>query len=285
MACSVLTVADGLQLDSVFPEASASGRSGVFDIRKSDRWTIGTASVPGRTDLSQGTSRAYRDLFRAAAGLHLCRIWNFVPDINGFEPSGLERYRSFSMARSLEFEREFGPGFRRRLPAASAVGTPDGSLVVWFLAAAQEPVHKENPRQVPAYEYPEIHGPRPPSFSRATIARFGGLAEVFVSGTSSVVGHESVAPRDTRKQLECTLENLGAVSLECGLGPDFAKGRARLRQFTVYLRFPEEQPWVMATLEKRLFDAGDLVHVAHAQICRAELNIEIEATVRGVPLA
>jgi chorismate lyase / 3-hydroxybenzoate synthase len=284
VVCSVFPVSDGFKLDSVFPEAFASGRSGVFDIRKSDRWTVGTASVPDRPDLSQATSQIYRDLFRAAEGLNLCRIWNFVPDINGLEPTGLERYRSFSRVRSLEFERQFGTEFRRRLPAASAVGYRGGKLVVQFLAAAQEPVHKENPRQIPAYDYPEIHGPRPPSFSRATLVRFDDAAEVFVSGTSAVVGHQSVAAGSTRKQLECTLENLEAVSLECGLGPDLARGHARLRQFTVYLRNPEEQPWVMGALEGRLFEAHDLVHVAHAEICRAELNIEIEATLRGVRL-
>lgn len=277
-----LTVAECLRLDSVFPEAAAAGRSGLFEVRKSDRWTIGTASVVAGADLESCAARVYRDLFRAAEGMHLCRVWNFIPDINGSTAEGLERYRAFSRARSVEFERRFGPEFARRLPAASAVGTAGDELVVSFAAAPGEPVHVENPRQVPAYRYPGAYGPRPPSFSRATLVPFGGETDLFVSGTSSVVGSETVAPNDTRGQLECTLENLRAVSAECGLGPDLGRGRAKQRQFSVYLRFPDDQSWVVPALEGRLFGAGDLVNVAKADICRAELNIEVEATLRGI---
>jgi hypothetical protein len=217
--------------------------------------------------------------------MHLCRVWNFIPDINGSTDAGLERYQAFSRARSVEFERRFGEDFRRRLPAASAVGTAGDELVVSFAAASGEPTHVENPRQVPAYKYPSAYGPRPPSFSRATLVPSGRETDLFVSGTSAVVGSETVAPDDTRGQLECTLENLRAVSCECGLGPDLGRGRSRLRQFSVYLRFPDEQSWVVPALEGRLFGAGDLVNVAKADICRAELNIEIEATLRGVRTA
>lgn len=272
----------GPSLEAVFPEAGPPARSGLFEVRKSDRWTIGAASVDAGADLESCAARVYRDLFVAAEGMHLCRIWNFVPDINGPAAGGLERYRVFSRARSVEFERRFGTDFRRRLPAASAVGTDGGDLVVWFAAASREATHVENPRQVPAYDYPPEYGPRPPSFSRATMVPFAGGADVFVSGTSAVVGSETVAPGDTRGQLECTLENLRFVSAECGLGPDLGRGRARLRQFSVYLRFPDEQSWVLPALEGRLFGPGDLVNVAKADICRAELNIEIDATLRGI---
>lgn len=277
-----LPAAAGFQVEAVFPEVAASGRSGAFEIRRSGLWMVGIASVPDNADLEQVTQRVYRDLFRAAAGMHLCRVWNFIPDINGSGPSGLERYRAFSRARSLEFERNFGPDFWRRLPAASALGSDTDDLVVRFVAASRAPVHTENPRQTPAYRYPPSFGPRPPSFSRATLVPSDGTADVFVSGTSAVVGSESVAPNNTREQLECTLENMRAISRECGLGPDLARGRAALRQFSVYLRLPEEQPWVLPALEGRLFGPGDLVNVAKADICRSELNIEIEATIRGV---
>jgi len=259
-----------------------AGSSGLFELQESNRWRVGVASVPGKAVLAQAVQRIYQDLLLAAEGMHLCRIWNFIPDINGRTDSGLERYQAFSKARSLEFEARFGPDFRRRLPAASAVGAGSDNVVVWFVAASREATHVENPRQVPAYDYPPEYGPRPPSFSRATRVSFDGETDIFVSGTSAVVGSDTVAPNDTRAQLECTLENLAAVSGACGLGPNLGGGRAAFRQFSVYLRRPEDKSWILPALEGRLFGTGDLVSVAKADICRAELNIEIEVTLRGV---
>jgi len=282
MARSVLSIPESFRPDAAFPELVPKGRSGLFELQECDHWRVGVASLPGRAALAQGVQRIYQDLLQAAEGMHLCRIWNFIPDINGRTDSGLERYQAFSMARSLAFEARFGPGFRRRLPAASAVGSGGDDVVVWFVAASREAAHVENPRQVPAYDYPPEYGPRPPSFSRATVVSLGDEADVFVSGTSAVVGSDTVAPHDTRAQLECTLENLAAVSGACGLGSDLGSGRARLRQFSVYLRRPEDESWVLPTLEGRLFRAGDRVSAAKADICRAELNIEIDVTLRGI---
>jgi enamine deaminase RidA (YjgF/YER057c/UK114 family) len=282
MARQGLSIPERFRPDAVFPEVVPKGRSGLFELQESNRWRVGVASVPGRAALAEAVQRIYRDLLLAAEGMHLCRIWNFIPDINGRTESGLERYQAFSKARSLAFEERFGPDFRRRLPAASAVGAGGDKVVVWFVAASREATHIENPRQVPAYDYPPEYGPRPPSFSRATLVSADGATDIFVSGTSAVVGSGTVAPNDTRAQLECTLENLAAVSGACGLGPDLGGGRAALRQFSVYLRHPEDQSWVLADLEERLFGVGDRVSAARADICRAELNIEIEVTLRGV---
>ena len=277
-----LPAAECFPLETVFPEVAARPRSGVFEILSSEHWRVGIGSVPCEGDPESAVRHLYRDLFLAAEGMNVCRIWNFVPHINLRTPSGLECYQAFSRARSLAFEKQWGPDFRARLPAASAVGNLSERLVVRFAASSRRPTHWENPRQIPAYHYPETYGPRPPSFSRATLVPSNGGTDVFVSGTSAVVGHETVAPKDTKRQLECTLENLRALSQECGLGEDLGAGRARLRQFSVYLRNPQEQSWIVPLLEERLFKKGDLVSVAQADICRCELNIEIEATLRGV---
>jgi hypothetical protein len=217
----------------------------------------------------------------AAAGHHLYRIWNLVPDINGVGGTGLENYRAFCRGRAEAFEAALGGGYGRRLPAASALGTTDPRLLVAFLAGTVPGRHVENPAQVPAYEYPAEHGPKPPSFARATVVDRGDRRDVFVSGTSAITGHATVAPSDTRGQLDCTLENLRLISGACGLGERLGAGACESRHFKVYLRHPAELAAVRPALEAALLQPGDHVSYLGADICRSALNVEIEVAVRG----
>jgi hypothetical protein len=204
-----------------------------------------------------------------------------VPEINGFGPGGLENYRAFCKGRWHAFEETFGEGFASFLPAASAIGAVGGPLTVAFLAGARAARHHENPAQVPAYQYPPEYGPRPPSFARATVVEWGGVSDVFISGTSAVMGHGTVAPHDTAGQLECTFENLVLISRACGLGDRFGSGRAVSRHFKVYLRHAGDLAAVDPVVRRRLLVPGDRVTYLGADICRSALNVEIELTVRG----
>src|SRR5690606_3893026 len=118
------------------------------------------------------------------------RVWNFLPGINVGMGDG-EGYVQFNVARAAAFE-EFGIG-GQSLPAATAVGTAPGQpLIVVMLASLGGGRAIENPRQVSAYRYPRLYGPRPPAFSRGMLVGAGGLPVVYVSGTASIVGHKSV---------------------------------------------------------------------------------------------
>ena len=120
--------------------------------------------------------------------------------------------------------------------------------------------------------------PRAPSFARATVAREGRNTWTFISGTSAIKGHETVAPGALAAQLECTLDNLRLMSRKAGLGDDLGAGRIRPRQFKVYLRHAADLTAVRARLERSLFRPQDVVTYLQAEICRAALNLEIEAT-------
>lgn len=275
-----LPVLAGEAVESLFAVDDEMGRTGEFRLfRGGDDWLLGAASVVTVAGELERTAEAlYADLCKAARGWHLARIWNYVPAINGNGPDGLENYRAFCRGRSLAFEREHGTGFNRFLPSASAVGCGDGCLTIAFVASAIEPRHFENPLQVPAYHYPEQYGPRPPSFARATtVPRTGREPAVFISGTAAIRGHATVAPESTAAQLDCTIQNLRAIAQVCGLGPDLAAGR-RARHFKVYLRDPRDCAASAAAFERDLFRAGDRVSYVQADICRAPLRIEVEAT-------
>jgi len=232
-------------------------------------------------DMTRRTFETYRGLLdelRAAGYPHLLRVWNFVPRIN--ERSGaLDRYMRFCEGRSRAFSETFGDGYAERLPAASAVGCPGDALVLHLLAARRPGRHIENPRQVPAYRYPERYGPKSPTFARATAPSTASPAPVFVSGTASIVGHESVFPGDPERQVEETLRNIAAV-LDAASVPGRGEPLAsRLLSMRVYVRHAEHLP---AVREAVLAGAGGTVPAAwlQADICRSELLVEIEATAR-----
>ncbi len=234
--------------------------------------------VLGRSPLGleAATSDAFHRLFAATTGLHLYRLWNYVPHINGVE-GGLENYRSFCRARSLAFEGHFGPAFQRMLPASSAVGAAAGPIAVAFVAGPEPGRHFENPAQVPAFEYPTEHGPRPPSFSRATVVATTGATHVFISGTAAIRGHLTVAPGALDRQVACTLDNLRLIGEAAGVGPSLGAGGGWQRRFKVYLRHRQDLSVVVNRLEAALLRAGDHVIYLHADICRADLVVEIEA--------
>lgn len=268
----------GAAAEELFQAVTPLGSEREVRLFRSGGLLLGHAHEPFIAgEIAARTESLYRRIFAAARGRHLHRIWNYVPQINA-HTAGLEHYRAFCQGRSLAFEATLGGEFQSRLPAASAVGCQGARIDVMFAAGETAPTHFENPEQVPAYHYPIEHGPRAPSFARATVARDGQRTWTFISGTSAIKGHMTVAPGALDAQLECTLDNLRLISRRCGLGDDLGAGRVGQRHFKVYLRHATDFAAARARLERSLFLPHDAVTYLQAEICRAALKIEIEAT-------
>lgn len=278
-----LPVLAGELTETIANSSGTRSTSGNFTLVRHDDWLVGGASLAAGSDLEEISNQLYRELFEASAGWHLARIWNYVPSINEPGPGGMENYGIFCKGRSLAFERKFGGAFQECMPAASAVGCQGGRLSVIFAAGPKSHTHIENPLQVPAYHYPVQYGPRAPSFARATVVDEGGDLAVYISGTAAIRGHATVAPEKTLDQLDCTLGNLDEISRACGIGPDLCGARAAHRNFKIYLRRIEDLESVEAVLDKGLLRESDTVSYLRAEICRKPLNVEIEATLYGVP--
>lgn len=227
--------------------------------------------------------RTYRRLLTRAQSFgypHLLRIWNFFPRIN-LENKGLERYQQFCVGRHQALAEGY-PNFPRSLPAATAMGTRSGPLQVYFLATTCPPLHIENPRQVSAYHYPRMYGPRSPSFARATLASVGSGRHLFIAGTASIVGHASRHPRDPRKQTLETLNNIEQVinevrslpAPEAALDHSLqADGDSTLLK--AYLRRPEHLPTIKRALEEHLGPEPCCLYL-EGRMCRPALLLEIE---------
>ena len=274
-----IPVLGGEAREVIFPQAPVRQPDPGLQLFTQGDLLLGCATerVTDERALSRQTQAFYQRVLRAARGHHLYRIWNYVPRINALT-EGLENYRAFCQGRSLAFETEAGAGFPRILPAASGVGTADGCLSLVFVAGAISPRHFENPEQVPAYRYPTEHGPRPPSFSRATVAVLPDRTLTFISGTAAIKGHQTVAPGSLEAQLDCTIDNLRLISSAAGLGDDLGAGRVCQRHFKVYLRHAADLTATRTQLELSLLHATDHVIYLQSDICRAALNVEVEAT-------
>lgn len=206
---------------------------------------------------------------------YLLRCWNFLHDINR-GAQDLERYRQFCLGRYQALAGS--PGFEKQLPAATAIGMHEPGLLLYFLAGKAPGTQVENPRQVPAFQYPRMYGPRSPSFSRATFARFGRDPHLLVSGTASVVGHATVHPDDTLAQLDETVANLTAL-LQHGGATHLGGDAWRPETLRLFLRDRAQLPEVRARLERLLGDTP--VVLLEGDICRRDLHLEIEGLYAG----
>jgi chorismate lyase/3-hydroxybenzoate synthase len=257
-----------LALDGL--DAAADGRF-VFGVVEVD--------VAPKTSIERPTLDVYLRMLRAVerAGYpHLVRVWNYVPQIHDAS-SGLERYKQFCKGRSEALDAWLGPDFEDRLPAASAVGCPGDTLAVHLLASRDPGRHVENPRQVSAFRYPTRYGPRSPSFARATVVARGPSAAVLVSGTASIVGHESAYGGDPTLQTDETMRNIEAVLDAADVPGRGGPLGPRLRSMRVYVRVPEHVAQIRAAIRRATTVAVPTAWL-QAEICREELLVEIEAT-------
>lgn len=221
------------------------------------------------SDIEAATEVAYGRLFRViqAKGFpYPFRIWNFMPDINKGD-GDREEYKKFCVGRQRAFDDyHVAP---QEYPAASALGHHTRGAVIYLLAGRHSGVHHENPRQQPAYQYPREYGPTSPSFARATSLALHSREQVFISGTASIIGHNTQAVGDLQQQLAITLDNIQHLLLHV------EQAHAELSAIRVYLRYAQDMAAAQAFLAARL--PADAVNFIHADICRSQLLVEIEA--------
>jgi len=264
-------------------EPMQSGQQGAIRYRQSETLLYGSISLADIADstgapLQATTERAYRaifDLLEALGYNAVLRFWNYFPAINQ-QTHGIERYRQFNIGRQDAFLAQ-GRAVIGNVPAACALGCASGDLHVAFLAARAHVIGIENPRQLAAYHYPSQYGPRSPTFSRAGLCKLSGRDLLFISGTASIVGHQTLHPGDVAAQTRECLHNISAVVAEANrLAPDAAFQLGQLA-YKVYLRHPRDLAAVRAEMT-HLIGASVAVIFLQADICRADLLVEIEAS-------
>jgi len=261
---------------SALPRA---GQCGALRYREDGELLFGCLALPEERgavgSLRELTRSAYAQAFALLDRLgypHLVRCWNYLAQINGVS-GGLERYRQFNVGRHEGFE-QAGRARSAAVPAACALGTADGPLVVAFLASRQAPLALENPRQIPAYDYPADYGPRAPTFARATLLPGASGETLFVSGTASIVGHRTMHAGDAPAQTAETLTNLRAVLAVANARSEHGGYALDDLALKVYVRHRADLPAVQAALRQQTRARAVFLL---ADVCRDDLLVEIEA--------
>ncbi|TDR47800.1 chorismate lyase/3-hydroxybenzoate synthase [Tahibacter aquaticus] len=247
------------------------GRDGLVRWAASPDYCFGAIEVAESdyADLAAATEAAYAALSAFALSHNwpqLLRIWNYLAAIN--EGSGdAERYKHFCTGRSAGMRSVHGQGF----PAASAIGRSDGEygVQVYWLAAREPGLAVENPRQVSAWRYPREYGPTAPTFARAMRGPCA-QAQLHISGTAAVVGHQSRHDGDIDAQLDETFANLSSLLASADM-PAFGASSV----LKAYVRHAADMPPIAAALARRLPDAAKRL-VLLGDICRVELLVEID---------
>ena len=235
--------------------------------------------------MQSATAQAYQAVaacLQKTAYPHLIRTWNVLPNIHGDE-NGIERYQVFNQGRYLALQRYALPT-TLGAPAASALGVPDGPLQVYFLAAQHPAASIENPRQVSAYRYPRDYGEIAPNFSRAALWASSEHSDaaptndmLFISGTASIVGHQSVHIGNAAEQTREVLRNLTELVQQAQMPAVQTLQDLLLK---VYVRAGVDVAQVTAVLNEYAIPASHAV-LLQADICRPELLVEMEALGRS----
>jgi chorismate lyase/3-hydroxybenzoate synthase len=228
-------------------------------------------------DASQHAYRLLQGFLRQSP--HHCpmKIWNYIPAINEGEGDA-EQYRQFCVGRAEALAAD--PAEQPPMPAATAIGAPPGepALQVYFLATALPGINVENPRQLSAWHYPRQYGPQSPLFSRGTIMQLDQARQFLISGTASVVGHETHHD-NALDQINESLTNVSSLLGEAqrllgGQRPSLGDSGI----LRVYLRSRSDYPAVREALTGVIPPDLPRVHLL-GDICRVDLLTEIDGIV------
>lgn len=255
--------------------AVTTGESGDIRFSSDDHLLAGVIEVPERDhgDIVEATAFVYRSIasFLPVSGFpHLLRTWNYFDAIN-LGSGDEERYRGFCSGRVIGLERLR----QARHPAATVIGRRDGERVlqVYWLAGREPGIALENPRQVSAYRYPREYGETSPTFSRAMLV---SPELLLVSGTASIVGHESRHAADLQGQVREILANLDSLLHQAhAQAPALPRELGSHTLIKAYLRRREDLAEAEELLRAALPPGAPLL-VLHGDVCRHELLVEFD---------
>jgi enamine deaminase RidA (YjgF/YER057c/UK114 family) len=218
---------------------------------------------------------------------NLVRQWNYIGNILEVR-NGFQNYQVFNEVRS-----EYYGKFRTvaGYPAATGVGMKFGGVFLDFYAIKADEKIKikpiDNPNQLNAYEYGQnvLKGTsgksksikHPPQFERALLMINGSSKNLFISGTASIIGQETIGKGDIKEQTIVTIENIKKLTdierINQILGEsDSSLGRYSLLR--IYIKNQEDFETVKSICSEH-FPTTPASYI-ESDICRDDLLTEIE---------
>ena len=219
---------------------------------------------------------------------HLVRQWNYIGNILEIN-NGFQNYQVFNEVRS-EYYQNYRtiPGY----PAATGIGMKLGGVSIDFCAVMAknniliQPVH--NPNQIDAYKYGQemlkgtasagVSKKHPPQFERALLLSGNLISTLFVSGTASIIGQETIGIGDVEKQTVVTIENINKLVDQKRIGPLIPNKGPEWGKFLllrVYVKNQDDFAKVKAICREH-FPNVPAIYI-ESDICRDNLLVELEA--------
>lgn len=219
---------------------------------------------------------------------NIVRQWNYIGNILEVKKE-VQNYQKFNEVRS-----EYYHKYRNvhSYPAATGIGMKFGGVILDFCAvkalASLKIIAVDNPDQIRPYDYGQqvLKGKplcskginQPPQFERALFLTENMGSTLFISGTASIIGQDTIGIDDVEEQTIVTLDNInkltdsGRISHLSGEAGIDAGSPILLR---VYIKNHEDFSKVKAICNQR-YPGVPSVFV-EADICRDNLLVEIEA--------
>src|SRR5665213_4336679 len=283
-------------LSGAVPRCVERSASMSIFVRESDDFCLVTICLADVRDLPadqfhRQTAEIYRRIERelqSRTACHPVRVWNHLPDIHAPSGDGADRYMAFNAGRYQAYSEWLGGAgaFDRTVPTASAVGHDGADLVIHALGSRTPGIAVANPRQIAPHRYSKRFGPKPPCFARATVLPASPQTprRIFVGGTASIRGEESIYVGDLARQTQETFDNLAHLiraaatgSKACnGLAPaDAIQWLGKFRNLRIYYVREADRARI-EPMASRTFAPGCAIEYVRANLCRAELLVEIE---------
>ncbi len=253
------------------------------------RGQIGTDGAYGES--SSAFQQMQQQLAVAGVGFdQVVRTWIYVNQITAGE-DGHQRYQELNRART-DFYHYIRFGAKSRIasapdtiyPASTGIGTHGTHITMSCMALdSKRPdvflMPLENPQQTAAYDYHAKYSPQSPKFSRAMAVVQGDFVSTLVSGTASIVNARTRFFGDIVRQTEQTIENIERLIAPENFARHGISGTgATLRDIAkvrVYVKNQEDYEKCREVCERRLPHVPAIY--LHADICRPDLLVEIEA--------
>ncbi len=251
-------------------EPVTSGTSGLCKWSESGSFLFTSISLSEEEceDLVKATNDAYTELLafiKQTGQSNLIRFWNYVPAINKGHGDN-ENYKLFCTGRLKAFK---SSGIKNDdFPAATGIGHITSGMTIYAISSVFKGKHHTNSKQQNAYQYPRQYGVSSPSFARATTLEYPNGNLLFISGTASIVGHETLHEGNLTAQLDTTKENVFHLLDKTGYSAD------TIQTMKVYLRDKSCLEETKKSLEKDFPEAAKIYTIA--DICRSDLLVEVE---------
>jgi enamine deaminase RidA (YjgF/YER057c/UK114 family) len=270
-------------------------------IKNEDYHTLVTSSIPENIEISTSLIVLYKKVFKSFEYLQkilssngmsfsdVVRQWAYMVNILGkeeYENGEKQYYQVFNDIRSHFYKDE---PFQNGLMSATAVGCFAGNFSIEIIALR---LHNEitriapinNPNQKEAFKYgvkkligtPLVLTKKltTPKFSRAKLV-YGVHGQIlFISGTSAVIGEESVSVGSTLGQLEVTINNIELLLNGSSIYNCKKLDNSSIILLRIYLKDLSNYIEIKDICEKRFINAR--IVIVKSVVCRESLNIEIE---------